>query len=207
MNGPSRWIAMIVIALVAYFGVKSLRQSAADRLPTEAEVTEKVNGMRDAASAANPDLPKSEALRQYASQQTAEKLSRQSPTKQAETATSTFFGFYFVNTRARFDYCSKRGVDITPFVSAFQRKYANEYAMATAHAKSFNFDPQKIITIGGHELAKMTEQDMKDIATSLQIPESETCAWFNANAVEVANLIVLPPQVAQALSARNSTRQ
>lgn len=207
MNGPARWIATIAIALVAYFGVKSLRQSATDRLPTEAEVTEKVDGMRNAASAANPNLSKSDALREYANKQSAEKLSKQDATNQTQTATSMFFGFYFVNTRARFDYCANRGVDITPFVSAFQKKYAGQYALATSNAKSFNFDPQTIISVGGHELAKMAEQDMKDIAASVQIPESETCAWFNANAVEVANLIVLPPQVARSLNARNAVHE
>ncbi|MFC3270277.1 hypothetical protein ACFOED_14965 [Vulcaniibacterium thermophilum] len=57
----------------------------------------------------HPNLAKSEALQAVAAERASAQLAQQTGDKRALTAASLFYGFYFVNTRARPEYCRSHG--------------------------------------------------------------------------------------------------
>lgn len=199
MNKIVQGALSISVALVAFYGVKSLKQNAANREPTTAEIRQKMDDLRTRAESEHPDMAKTDALKQVASDDAAKKLATQTGTQQANTAADMFWGFYWANTKARVDYCAQRGVDLTPFTTAFTNEHGSELARATAVYAAAGVEPETQLPKVMPELRKVIEQDMIDVTTGAEVPLDQACALFNDNAEQLAKLIQMPPHVKQAL--------
>jgi hypothetical protein len=142
-----------------------------------------------------------DAMKAVASEDAAKKLATQTVRQQASTAADMFWGFYFMNTEARPAYCAQRGIDITPFVSAFKSAHVDELSKAEEIYKAEDRDPKLLLPKWLPVFAGNVEQDMKDVTRAVQIPLEQACSLFNDRAKDIAALIQLPPHVKQALMA------
>ena len=131
------------------------------------------------------------------------KMAAQESDQRLFTAASIFWGFYFVNTKTRVDYCDERNVDLTPFVQAFTKEHARDHSAAEAVFRKAGMDPNTLVEQVGSELRKNVDQDMIDLATNEQVPVDQTCSLLNEHAEEFAKIIQLPPHVKQALITSN----
>lgn len=203
MNKGARGALGIVVALAAFYGVKTLKQQAMSREPTAAEVSKQLNDLGARAAREHPGLPKTDALKELVTKESAEKLATQTPDQQVHTASNMFWGFYYMNTKARPHYCAQRGVDLTPFTTAFTNAHSAELSKAKAVYASAGISPEQILPQVMPALLSGVEQDMKDVTTGAQVPLEQACSLFNDNAEWIAEYIQLPPHVKQALLSDN----
>lgn len=200
MNKVVQTILGLAVAMAAFYGVRELRQQAANQ-PTAEEVGKHMDDLRARAEREHPDMAKSDALKQVVAEESANKFATQTGDQQANTAADMFWGFYWVNTKARVDYCTQRGVDLAPFTAAFEKEHGAELARAKAVYSAAGVDPEVTLPNVLPQLAKTVEQDMKDVTSGAQVPLDQACGFFNENAAQLAELIQMPPHVKQALMA------
>jgi hypothetical protein len=142
-------------------------------------------------------------LKEFVAKESAAQLATQTPGQKVNTAANMFWGFYYMNTKARPQYCAQRGVDITPFTTAFTNAHSAELSKAKAVYASEGIDPEKALPLVMPALLSGVEQDMKDVTTGAQVPLDQACSLFNDNAKQIAEYIQLPPHVKQALFSEN----
>lgn len=203
MNKIAKGALGLVVALLAFYGVRALKQQTMSREPTGAEIAQKMDELRAQAEREHPTMAKSDALKQVASDESAKKLKTQTAQQRVNTAADMFWGFYFMNTKARADYCAQRGVDLAQFTQAFEKEHASELARAKIVYANAGIDPDALAKQLGAEFEKSIDQDMKDVTTGAQIPLEQACGWFNDNAEQIAELIQMPSHVKQALMENN----
>lgn len=158
-----------------------------------------MDNLRTRADSEHPEMAKTDALRQVAADDAAKKLATQTGTQQANTAADMFWGFYLMNSKARVEYCAQRGVDLTPFMTAFNKEHGAELARATAVYAAAKVEPGTYFSKVLPELRKVVDQDMIDVTTGAQVPLDQACVLFNENAEQLAKLIQMPPHVKKAL--------
>jgi hypothetical protein len=188
----------LVAGILAYeaFKPKPLRP------PTATELKAEVDALKAEAARKHPGMPQSDAMKEVAVRQARERLSEGDAKSRARTAASLFYGSYFMNTRARPEYCRQRGVDLSPFVAAYEDVHREELARARAILTEAGLNPETLAPTLRTQFAGMVEQDMKDFATGAQVPLDSTCSLFNQNAKLIAQAIELPVEVRQALLAK-----
>jgi len=201
VNKILRAVGMLAAALIAFCSVEALRQKAVSREPTAEEVQRTVDDIGERAAREHPELAITDGMKQVAATDAAKKLASQTPRKQASTAADMFWGFDYTNAKARVDYCAARGVDLSPFVAAFNKTHSDELVKARRIYAAEGVDALDYLPKLMPVLKGMVEQDMRDVTTGAQVPLEQACAFFNDNAAKLAELIQMPPQVKQALMA------
>lgn len=199
MNKFAQSALSVAVMLAAFYGVKSLRQHAANREPTAEELNKRMDDLRARAAREHPDMAATDAMKEVALKESAQKLATQTGDQQANTAADMFWGFYWANTKARVTYCAQRGVDLTPFTTAFAREHSAELQRANAIYSAAGVAPETLLPTVMPTLTKTVEQDMKDLASGAQVPLDQACDLVNENAEQLAKLIQMPPHVKQAL--------
>lgn len=193
-------IVAVVIAMVVFKTLQDRRKDP-DPEALKAAVSAEMETLRAEAKKRHPNLSDSEAMEAVAMERASERLSStQSEDKRALTAASLFYGFYFVNTRARPEYCNGHGVDIAPFVRAFDAAHAEELDRARKIVSENGVDPATLYPMMRDELGRTVAQDMQDTAKSIQGTATDACRVLNEQATQLAAAIVLPPDVRQALT-------
>jgi hypothetical protein len=144
------------------------------------------------------------AAQQEATESMARKLARQSGAERAGTAADNFWGFYLINTRARRDYCAGKGVDIGPFVRAFEDYHAPEVAIATEIYRASPERPgvDKLYEMIKPDVEATVAQDQADMAAGLHVSQKEACEFLLKNAEAMlaeVNLKKMQPAVYSAL--------
>jgi hypothetical protein len=87
--------------------------------------------MEREAQAKYKTLPTAQATNRYANEKISKDLAATTPGEaRAFKAAQIFMGFYWVNARARAEFCQKEGVDISPFVTEFSRRHRPQYDRA-----------------------------------------------------------------------------
>ena len=204
MNTAVKAIIALVVAAGVIVGVKyamlDQREAAAPAPPPEAQLRAELDELRaDAAASRKEGMSESEALRATAADQATQQLAGQAGEDRERTAANIFFGYYFLNTRLRAEYCRERGIDLAPFVTAFEAEHAAEHARAKAIFAGVGANPEELVPVLQSQFRPVVEQDMKDVAASAQAPVEEACNLFNTNAQMLAKAIALPPPIKQAL--------
>lgn len=152
----------------------------------------------------HPDMPLSEAIQQERIERSTEKLASETDEVKRKTlAADMFLGFFFVNARTRPEFCSEQGVNIQPFVNAFEDAHANEIAKARSIKARASVDEKKLYTLIQPQLRKTIVQNMNDIATSEKISLKEVCQRFSENAdaiVQEMQLAKVHPVLFKALT-------
>ena len=141
--------------------------------PTAAEIKVQMDKLRAEAAQKNPNLPVSDAIKEEATKQASAMLKGSGGESRARTAAGLFFGSYYMNTRARPAYCRQRGVDLTPFVTAFDQTHRTELIRSREILARAGIDPESMVPKLQAEFVSLVEQDMKDFAAGAQVqPES-----------------------------------
>jgi hypothetical protein len=187
----------LVGGIVAYEALKP----EPPRVPTTADVKVQIDALKAEATRQHPGMAQSDAMKEVAVRQARESLSKGDATSRSRTAAGIFFGAYFMNTRARPEYCRQRGVDLRPFVAAYEEVHRAELARARAIFAEAGMNPETMAPALQGQFVGMVEQDMKDFASGAQVPLENTCALFNENAKLISQAIELPAEVRQALFA------
>jgi hypothetical protein len=201
MKGAGITVILIGAAVVGLAGYEGLKWLAKQNRPTAADVTKEVDALRAEASQKHPGMSQTDAMKQVAAAKAGDMM-RKAPTAQrVQMAANVFYGSYFMNTRVRPAWCRDRGVDISPFASAYERVHGEELSKAKAAYAGTEHSPENILPIIEPELRRMVEQDMKDVGDSLKLSPEKTCSAFNDNADAFARAIQLPPEIRQALLA------
>jgi hypothetical protein len=185
----------LVAGIVAYQALKPEPL----RPPTSADVKTQIDELKAEAARAHPGMAQSDAMKEVAVRQARESLSKGDALSKSRTAAGIFFGAYIMNTRARPEYCRQRGVDLRPFVAAYEEVHRAELTRARAIFTEAGMNPETLAPTLQTQFVGMVEQDMKDFAAGAQVPLENTCKLFNENAKLIAQAIELPPEVRQAL--------
>lgn len=197
MNNVLKAVLVIVVALAAYYGLDYMRNKA-----TKQHVAEKIESLRAEAEKQHPGMAKTDALKAVAEVDSKRQLDALSSVEEKKkSAAFMFFGFYFLNTEGRVDYCKARGTDLTPFVNAFTAKNRAEYAEARKALSKTGMQPESLLSTLKEQIASVVEQDMKDVATGANVPVEQTCALFNEHADMLVQEIKLTPEIRSALMA------
>lgn len=187
-------LLVVAVAVIAFIGVKELKvywfQSTSEQKAKE-RVTEKVDQeIRSAQSRASAEKSATEVLVEQSRKNIANTLSSASTQKQKLVAASDiFFGAYFLNTRARAEYCATLGVPISTFVNTYKQLHQQLFVSAEAiqivdfHEHGRKYDIEKFYQLLAPAAKKFVIQDMKDSASSLGMSEKDLCHEFNNNAV------------------------
>src|SRR5258708_5322703 len=159
--------AFVICFVVVKYGVQEFRLRRAVS-SEEALVRE--------APLKHPDLPPSVAIEQEEEKYVAEKLaSDSSETEKQNVAANAFGGFYFSNTRDRYEFCKEHGVDISALVAAFERVHVSEYAKAKAvYLRSGSSEETTYAAIKASHPEGIS-QAMKDWSTTLKRSLPEVC--------------------------------
>lgn len=189
-------LGAIVAGIAGYEGLKWY---ARHRQPTAAEVKAEVDSLRAEAAKQHPGMSQTDAMKQVAQAKATEMLNDADARTRRQMAAQVFYGAYFLNTRFRPAYCTQLGVDIAPFVAAYNQAHADELTRAQAVFAGTGQPPEAILTVAGAELTRMAAQDMRDIGAAQHAAPDATCRLFNENASTFASAIALPPQVRTAL--------
>lgn len=132
----------------------------------------------------------SENLRLKVMEETKKRLS--TTTNQLEklnTVTYQFYGFYFMNTRARFDYCEGLGIRITTFVNAFKSSHKNELEKADAVFHEQNISKEKLWSIISNtsSFKNTLELDMES-AENQGVSKEEFCVYLaSEDSIDLVN--------------------
>lgn len=201
MNKYLRGGLSVVACALAFYGTQSLMDRWRGPEPSaQAAVAKEVASIQAQAEKQHPSMAKSDAMKEVASERAADKFATQSPLERSHTAADMFWGFYWLNTKVRPEYCAERGVDLAGFVQAFDRIHGKELARAKEIYEARGIDAEKsVMPILLPELRKFVVQDMKDVAEGAKAPKDQACDLVAANAEAVAQFIQLPPHVQKAL--------
>ena len=192
-------VAALVVGILVYEAVKPKPMAE----PTAAEIKAQMDKLRADATQKNPGLPQSDAIKEEATRQASAMLKASDGETRARNAAGLFFGSYFMNTRARPAYCRQRGVDLAPFVAAFDKTHREELTRAREILVRAGIDPESMAPKLQAEFVALVEQDMKDFAAGAQVQPESACELFNQNSKIIAEAIVLPPDVKQTLMAND----
>lgn len=141
----------------------------------------------------------SEALAENMQKRAAEELNKSEGRNKQNIAAAQFFGFYFINTRARPEYCDSLGVAIPSFVKEFD-KLNKRQLMAARQILETSLNPgeEKLYQNIKTSIFKTVVFGIKDQAKQYKMTESQFCEATEANAKEIARLftfdIMLPAQ-------------
>lgn len=194
MNRVLGVVVAIVVAIAVYYGFQKMRGKAVEHVAAQ-----KMDELRAEAAKRYPNMPQTDAIKAVAQEMAAKQLSATGDADQKKKrAAQMFFGYYFVNTKARVKYCRDRGTDLTPFVNAFAAANRTEYDRAR---QILGGEPESMFEPLAQQFAIGIEQDMKDVATGAGMPVEQTCPLFNEHAAMVVQEIKLPAEVRAALMA------
>lgn len=204
MNGAAKMLLTVVAFVVAFAAVQyGLEKYREQKAVSKAE--ESLQRLKSEGAKNHPNLPTSEAMQQEAISMTSAKLNAESDkTRRLQTAASNFFGFFLVNTRQRPEYCREHGVDIAPFVSAFEQGHRKELAKARAALSGTQVDDDKLYAMLKPQFRQIIDQDMKDIAAANNASIKQACELIATNGQALAqamHLSKIQPAVYGVLSA------
>ncbi len=180
----------ILVFILAFGAVSVLTRTALDsygKRRAVAKAEQALDQLKKDAASNHPNATASEAMQREASAQMSSNLAAQtSDRKRLETAAGNFMGFYLVNVRERDEYCRERGVDIGPFVAAFQRGHTNELGKARDALAGTPFGEDELYKRLKPQLTSVIAQDMQDIAAQNKISVKQACELVAENGASLA---------------------
>ncbi len=193
---------IVVVALVGGLALYEVMKPPALREPSAAQIKTQVDTLKAEAAKQHPGMAQSDAMKEVATAQATELLKKGDAQTRARTAAGIFFGSYYMNTRARPAYCQQRGVNLAPFVAAFDRAHREELNRAREIFLGAGIDPESMVPKIQSQFVSMVDQDMKDFAAGAQVAPESACDLFNQNSTIIAEAIQLPEDVKRALLAK-----
>jgi hypothetical protein len=108
--------------------------------------------------------------------------------KKSLNAAANFFGFYFINTRNRFDYCQALGVNLQGFVDAFKTENQKEFIEASnIFSTSTTPNVESLYTVIKPSLEKTIKFTMTDQAKQAGLSQVDFCHAIENNSADFAS--------------------
>jgi hypothetical protein len=197
-------IAAVTAFLVFYFVVQYAKQDWQTKSAVEkAEVT--LEKLKEDAIKKRPDIHPVEAFREEAIEKVSSNLASKTGDAKLNAAADTYWGFYFINTRSRSDFCNSHGVDISNFSKVFAEMHKNETLKAKLiYSKLSKISEEQLYEKLKPLFLKTVTEDMQAIATQQKISLSQACQVFDEYAKEVVPEMLLSktqPALSNALMA------
>ncbi len=175
MKENTRLILRVLAFALAFVAAKTGLQAYREHRAV-ASAGQKLEQLQAQARARHPGEPASLALKKEALESaTAQLQSEADASKRDRSAADMFWGYYFLNTRKRPEFCRTKGIDIHSFVAAFEAANADELRAARAIYRRAGADENDTYRLSESLLDKLLQQDMREAATSNRISETEVC--------------------------------
>jgi hypothetical protein len=191
-----------VLAFIAAFAVVRGGISWYQEYSASQKASATVTDMMNDAAKKHPGSTVSQATINEAIERSKNTLTSEADaTKRQRTAAEQFYGFYFINTRARPEFCLQQGVDISPFTKAFENEHVEQLARARAVAK-LGTSEDDFYGMMREAIWKVLSQDMQDIATANATSLKGSCELISQQGPEVAaklNIANVNPTLLRAL--------
>ena len=168
------WVIAFVVAFVIINRVSTEFQ-------TERAAENKYHEIEKVALDKYADAPKADALQQAAVEVASADLSQLDGADRANFAAENFFGFLWMNTRLRRDYCEDLGVDITPFVRVFSEAHVQERERAEEIFRNAGTNEEEMWRLYRQQeyLHAFIRQDMQDFQKGAELDsQNAACAAF-----------------------------
>jgi hypothetical protein len=191
MENLGKRLLLILVAVGAFLCVRQGLHVFQEHT-TAAQVSESADQLKSDAAKHNPGVPAALAIQREGIAK-ADEMMKNAPDDRTrrQNAAGTFYGFYFVNTRSRVDYCKEQGSDIQPFVTIFQGNHVNELAAARAILAEIGTDEETLYTQIKPQLRDLLNTDMKFIADAGKTDAKGACELIIARADVLAGQMQL----------------
>jgi hypothetical protein len=206
-------LILVVAFVISFLAVKELKsqwfQSVSMQAASESASAEMGQEIELAQNLASTEKNTTEVLFERGHKYAASTLNAAKTEKEKlVVASNMFFGAYFLNTRTRANHCASLGVSIKSFVNAYEQKHHQLFVSAESiqirdfEEHGYSYDIDKFYKSVLPSLEKFIAQEMKDVASTLEISEREACQSFEQDSVEWVNEIDYRkrvPEIAQIL--------
>ena len=182
MTAAARIATYIGAALIGLFGWNLAARVLIEH--TVASPSAKAEGEyyrmeRDAlAKYAGPGTSNAEALARYAKEQAAQKLAAATTAdERAYTAAQIFIGFYFMNSRARVEFCREQQVDLSAFATDFAKLHQPQYERAASLLRAKGTSIEDTWSTSRAAMMHAADRDMRAMA-GMGNPPAAACKEF-----------------------------
>jgi hypothetical protein len=205
MSNNAKILVQIAFVLAAVVGVgygiqtyrihlayKKMNQQAVQADEQAAQLTQQAAKLESDAQLHHPELPAAIAI-QRESVAKADELMKSAPDDKTRRlkAAAIFYGYYFINTRGRVDFCNEQSTSIQPFVTAFEQNNKMEHEAARSILKDSGIDEEQIYATIKPQMRSMVETDMNYIATTGKTNAKGACELIAAKADTLADTVRL----------------
>lgn len=185
MKKASRFTANLTgLAMFTCFAIAACAQDSGQKI-----VEDELAQIKKIAAEKYPNLPPDEAVARVATERNNARTAKHSVKNQQILAAVGFSTFYRANTDARAAYCSNVGVDISPFIAAFQKEHETELSLAAGifRDSGTNFDQEWQALRPSAEA--WANNDMQQVASQRATSAAGACKLFVDQPAEVAKLL------------------
>lgn len=163
--------------------------SACAKQPGTNIVENELAQIKEVAAEKYPDLPPDEAAARVAEERNAARMESHGVPDRQILAAVGFSTFYRANTSARSSYCTDAGVDISPFIAAFQQAHGVELSTAEAIFRTSGTDFDQDWQALRPSAEAWARDDMQQIASQRGTDARGACELFANQPAEVAKLL------------------
>ena len=211
MRSGYKWVLYILIFAVTANLINRYKEQKhnLERIKEEnlaiSSVNHELNDIKRSATEKYPEMPLSESISLESSNRAKNSLNSESnENKKTISAASMFMGFYNLNVRVRPEFCREQGVDISPFVLAFERENSIPFAKARAvFSKAPPLMEEKVFAMLKSKMRESIVQDMNELASISKISLKEACQLLADNGDSAAadmHISKVQPDVFRVLS-------
>ncbi|MPW16715.1 hypothetical protein GCT13_07140 [Paraburkholderia sp. CNPSo 3157] len=153
-----------------------------------ARVQQETEQIRREAAARHPDQPLSLAMAKDASARMSAELHNESDEKKRQLrAAAVFYGFYEANTVVRTEYCRELGVDIGPFVKAFESRHVDLLQKAKKLSADFPTTVEHATELMKPQMREVIAQEAADAAAKGRMSKRQVCEFVAGHADAIAS--------------------
>ncbi|SIT38029.1 exported hypothetical protein [Paraburkholderia piptadeniae] len=188
MNAIDRRVIAGVAGVVCFFAIAVVGSRFYLEKRAVAHAQQVAEQLRREAAARHPDQPLSLAMAKDASAQMSAELRNEPDEKKRQfRAAAAFYGFYEANTIVRAEYCRELGVDITPFVKAFESRHVELLQKAKKLSADFPTTVEHAMELIKPQLREVTAQEIADAAAKGKMSKKQVCAFVAGHADAIAS--------------------
>ncbi|MEM5436225.1 hypothetical protein [Paraburkholderia diazotrophica] len=188
MNTIDRRVFAGVAGVVCFFAIAVVGSRFYLEKRAVAHAQQEAEQIRREAAARHPDQPLSLAMAKDASARMSTELRNESDEKRRQLrAAAAFYGFYEANTVVRAGYCRELGVDIAPFVRAFESRHVDLLQKAKKLSADFPTTVEHAIELMKPQLRAVIDQEASDAAANGRMSKKQVCEFVARHADAIAS--------------------
>ena len=205
----SNKVVSVAIGLLFFFGAKYgveywLNQNRYSEAQEGAR--DAFNELKEVASNRQEGEFEAEAIQRAATEKINELIQNEGTLlEKKKIASSTFMGFYLVNSRERRKFCDQFKIDISSFTTKFEDLHKAEHELASRYLFTKSFSPEDLYKLINEQLEEAVKIDMRDIANAYANGSlSEACILFQDQGdvlAENIHLAKMQPKIYETLHA------